>query len=133
MRTTVEDVHEGNGKNERLLGSGKVGDVSVERDTLLGRTSLSNGQGDTEDGVGTELGLVGGAVQLVQEFVDLGLVLDIEVLSDEGRADDLVDVLDGLLNTLSAPLGLVTIAKLASLVLAYNVLMNVSDVCCCCS
>lgn len=32
--TTVEDVHEGNGKDVRLLGSGKVGNVSVQRNTL---------------------------------------------------------------------------------------------------
>ena len=32
---SIEDVHEWNGKNIRLLGSGKVGDVSVEGDLLL--------------------------------------------------------------------------------------------------
>jgi hypothetical protein len=31
---TVEDVHEGNGKDIRLLGSGEVGDVSVQRNAL---------------------------------------------------------------------------------------------------
>lgn len=85
---------------------------------LLGSTSLSNSQTDTEDGVGTELGLVGGAIELVKESVDLGLVLDIKVLLDQSRGNDSVDVLDGLGNALATPLGLVAISELASLVLS---------------
>lgn len=96
---TVQDVLEGNGEDVGLLGSGKVGDVSVEGDTLLSGASLGNSQGDTEDGVGTELALVGGSIELVQELVDLGLVLNIDVLLDEGGANDVVDVLDGLEDT----------------------------------
>lgn len=113
---TVEDVHEGNGKNVRLLGTGKVGDVSVEGDTLLGSGGLSDGHGDTEDGVGTELGLVGGTIKLVHEVVDGALVLDIKVLLDEGGTEDIVDVGDGLEDTLAAPLALVTVTELAGLV-----------------
>lgn len=96
---TVQDVLEGNGQDEGLLGSGKVGDVSVEGNTLLSGGSLGNGQRDTEDGVGTELALVGGTIELVQELVDLGLLLNIEVLLDEGGANDVVDVLDGIEDT----------------------------------
>lgn len=115
--------------------------MSVQWDTLLGSTGLSNGQTDTEDGVGTKLGLVGRAIELVQELVDLGLVLDVDVLLDESWSNDGVDVLDGLgdayallavpligimggrgrgegaSHTLSKPLGLVSVTELASLVL----------------
>lgn len=70
--------------------------MSVQWDTLLGSTGLSNGQTDTEDGVGTKLGLVGRAIELVQELVDLGLVLDVDVLLDESWSNDGVDILDGL-------------------------------------
>ena len=73
--------------------------MSVEGNTLLSGTSLGNSQGDTEDSVGTELALVGGSIELVQELVDLGLVLNIDVLLDEGGANDVVDVLDGLEDT----------------------------------
>ena len=86
---------------------------------LLGGTGLGNGQGDTEDGVGAKLGLVGGTIEVDEELVNLGLVLDVDVGLDQLRADDGVDVLDGLGDTLAGPLGLVTIAELASLVLAY--------------
>lgn len=99
MGTTVQDVLERNGENVWLLGSSKVGDVSVERDTLLSSTSLGNGQGDTKDGVGTEVGLVGSAVELDEEFVNLALVLDVDVFLDDGGSDGLVDVGDSLEDT----------------------------------
>lgn len=99
MGATVQDVLEGNGQDEGLLGSGEVGDVSVEGNTLLSGSSLGNGQRDTEDGVGTELALVGGSIELVQELVNLGLVLNIDVLLDEGGANNVVDVLDGVEDT----------------------------------
>lgn len=114
--TTVQDVHERNGQNVGLLGASQVGDVSVERDTLLGGSGLSNSHGDTEDGVGTKLSLVLGSIELVEESVDGGLVLDVDVLLDQSRSDLLVDVGNGLGDTLATPLALVSIAELASLV-----------------
>ena len=96
---TIQNVLEGNGKNVGLLGTGKVGDVSVERDALLSSTGLGDGQTDTEDGVGAEVGLVGGSIKLVEELINLGLVLNIEVLLDDSRGNGLVDVLDGLQDT----------------------------------
>ena len=85
---------------------------------LLSSTGLGNGQRDTKDGVGAQLGLVGGAIKLDEEVIDGLLVLDIDVLLDELRANDGVDVLNSLQDTLSAPLGLVSITELACLVLA---------------
>lgn len=117
---TVEDVHEGDGKDVGLLGASKVGDVSVERDTLLGGTGLGNGERDTEDGVGTELALVGSAIELVEEGINGALVLDVKSLLDDGGGNDVVDVVDGLGDTLAEPLGLVTVTELDSLVLAYR-------------
>lgn len=85
---------------------------------LLSGTSLGDSQADTKNGVGTVVGLVGGAIKLVEELVNLGLVLDIEALLDQSGANDGVDVLDGLGDTLAEPLGLVAVAELARLVLA---------------
>lgn len=99
MGATVQDVLEGNGQHVRLLGTGKVGDMSVKRDTLLSSTSLGNGQADTEDGIGTEAGLVGSSIELVEELINLGLVLHINVFLDQSRSNGLVDVLDGLQDT----------------------------------
>ena len=99
MGATVQDVLEGDREDVGLLGTGEVGDVSVERDTLLSSTSLGDSQADTQDGVGTQVVLVGGAIQLVEELIDLGLVLDIQVLLDDGRANLVVDIGDGLQDT----------------------------------
>lgn len=73
--------------------------MSVERDTLLSSSGLSDSQADTEDGIGTKVRLVGAAIELVEEFVNLGLVLDVEVFLDNGGADNLIDVLNGLEDT----------------------------------
>lgn len=108
MGATVQDVLEGNGEDVGLLGTGKVGNVNVERDTLLGGGSLGNGQGDTKDGVGTKVTLVGSAIELVQELINLSLVLDVNVLLDESGANGLVDVLDGLEDTYSSENRLIT-------------------------
>lgn len=88
----------------------------VERDTLLTGTGSGSGDGDTEDGVGTELGLVLGSVELKEELVKGSLVLDVELGVNNGGGNDLVDVLDGLENTLSSPLGGVLVSELESLV-----------------
>jgi hypothetical protein len=39
---TVEDVHEGNGEDVGLLGSGKVGNVSVQRNALRRNVSYKS-------------------------------------------------------------------------------------------
>ena len=42
MRTSVEDIHEWDRKHVWLLCAGEVGDMCIERDTLLGSTSPCN-------------------------------------------------------------------------------------------
>ena len=84
---------------------------------LLSSGSLGNSQTDTENGIGTQLSFVWGSVELDQEIVDLGLVLDIDVLLDQSWADDVVDVGNSLGNTLSTPFCLISIAELNGLVL----------------
>lgn len=116
---SVQDVHEWDWENVWLLGASEVGDMGVKWDVLLSGTGLSNGEGDTEDGVGTKLSLVCGSIELDEEVINGLLVLDIDVLLDESWTDDLVDVLNSLKDTLSTPLGLVSVTELASLVLSY--------------
>ena len=71
----------------------------VEGDTLLRGSGLSSSDGNTEDGVSTELALVGGTVELDQEVVNLLLLGDLELGLDQLWADDVVDVRNGLENT----------------------------------
>lgn len=56
------------------------------------------------------------SVELVQEGINGRLVLDIDLLLNQGRCDDVVDVGHGLGDALAAPLGFVSITKLASFV-----------------
>jgi hypothetical protein len=86
---------------------------------LLSGASFGNSQTAAQNSVGTVLGLVRSAIQLDQEVVDLGLVLDIEARLDQGRSKNLVHILDSRENALSTPLGLVTIAKLTGLMLSW--------------
>jgi hypothetical protein len=90
--------------------------VCVERDTLLGSCGLCDGHGDTENGIGTQLLLVLCAIELVQEGIDSGLVLDVNLLLDESRGNGVVDVGNSLGDTLTAPLCLISIAEFAGFV-----------------
>ena len=95
MGATVEDVHH---RHRQQVGVGPA-DVAVERQPgRLGR-GLGDGERGAEDGVGAEVGLVGGAVELVHRLVDLALVVGTETL--DGRADLLDHRVDGLLHTLA--------------------------------
>ena len=99
VRATVNDVERRAGEGERRLHAGKVSKVLVEGDALLRGTGLSDGDGDTEDGVRAELALVGGAVKLDQEIVDLLLLGDGKAGLDELGRNDVVDVGNGLEDT----------------------------------
>lgn len=85
---------------------------------LLSSSGLGNGQRDAKNGVGAQLGLVGGAIQLDEEVINSLLVLNINVLLDDLWADDGVDVGNSLQDTLSSPLGLISITELTCLMLA---------------
>ena len=109
MGAAVEDVHHRHGQD---VGA-RAADVleEVQAGGLGG--GLSGGQGDAEDGVGAELALVGGAVELEHEAIETALVGSVE--TDDLRGDDVVDVGDGLLDSLAAVAGLVAVAQLDGL------------------
>lgn len=115
VRAAVDDVERGAGEDVGLLDASERGNVGVEGKALVSGTGLGDSHGDTEDGVGTELALVGGAVKLDHEVVDLLLRGDGQLGLDEGGADDVVDVLDGLGDTL-ADVSVAAVTELDSLV-----------------
>jgi hypothetical protein len=85
---------------------------------LLSSCCLRNSQRDTEDSIGTKFSLVWSSIKLDQELINLWLILNIDVLLDEGRTNNVVDVGNSLEDTLSGPLCLITIAEFDCLVLA---------------
>ena len=108
VRAAVEDVHHRHGQQ---VGVGPA-DVAVERQPgRLGR-GLGDGERGAEDGVGAEVGLVGGAVELDHGLVDLALVVGAETL--DGRADLLDHRVDGLLHAL-AEVAVAAVAQLDGL------------------
>ena len=99
MRTAVDDVERRARQDVRRLDAGEVREVLVEGDALLGGAGIGDGNGDAENGVGAELALIGAAVELDQEVVDLLLLRDLEARLDQLGRDRLVDVRDGLEHT----------------------------------
>lgn len=75
-----------------LLGSSEVRDVDVKRNALLSSGGLGDSHGHTEDGVGTKLALVWCTIELEEELVDSGLVLDIDVGLQESWSNGLIDL-----------------------------------------
>ena len=66
---------------------------------LLSGTSLRDGHRDTEDGIGTELGLVVGSIELDEEVVDLLLGSDGDLSLNQLGSDGVVDGSNGLEDT----------------------------------
>src|SRR6478736_567604 len=110
--TAVDDVHQGSGQDAGLDAT----EVAPEGEADHLGCGAGDGHRDAEDGVGAELALVRGAVELDQASVDLGLVEGVE--TENGWAELLVDVLDGLEHALAEVTLLVFIAQLDGFVRA---------------
>lgn len=115
MRSSVDDVKSRNWHHD-LLDPSQVGDVLVQGDALVGGAGLADGHGHAQDGVGAQLALVLGAVQLQHDLVNAGLVAEVHVLADQGGGDDVVHVGDGLGDALAVPFGLDLVPQLQSLI-----------------
>ena len=96
MSASVDDVHHRDGKH---LGV-RAAQVFEEGKIELDGGGLRHGQGNTQDGVGPQAGLVGRAVQVDHDFVNGRL--EGGIVPGDFRRDDLVDVFHGLENALAA-------------------------------
>jgi hypothetical protein len=96
MRSTIDDVESRAGEDEGGFDACEIGEVLVQRNTFLSGTGLRDGNGDTENGVSTELAFVGRAVELDEEIIDFFLGSDFQARSSQLRSDDAVDVVNGL-------------------------------------
>jgi len=73
--------------------------VNVERDTLITSSSLGNSERDTEDGVSTELTLVGGTIELDEKLINSLLFGNGDLGINELRANDIVNIGNSLEDT----------------------------------
>ena len=96
VRTTVNDVESGSWKDVGWLDASELSKVLVKGDTLLNSSSLSDSNTDAEDGVGSELTLVRGTVELDKEIIDILLSGDLKARLDQLRGNNVVDIGDGL-------------------------------------
>ena len=99
MRSTVDNVECRRREDKGRLDARKVCKVLVERNALLGSARLRYSNGNPTDGVGAKFALVGGAVELDEEVVNLSLGCDVQARLDERGADCIIDVGDSLGDT----------------------------------
>jgi hypothetical protein len=90
--------------------------IVAVRSHLVSGTGLGDSHRDTQDGVSSELSLVSGSVELDEQVIDLLLLGDVKTALDEGLGDDVVDVGNGLGDTLTHVGVLVSITELNGLV-----------------
>ena len=111
MGAAVQDVHHRYGEGR----GARAAEEDVERLAGLGRGRAGDRERDAEDRVGAEPGLVRGAVEVAHGPVDRALL--VRARPGERPGDLVVDVADGLLDSLAAP-GLAAVAQLGGLELA---------------
>jgi len=104
MHAAVEDIHHRCGQQVGV----DAAQVLVQRQARRLGSGARGGQRHAQDGVGTELGLVGGTVRGNQRGIDGALVEGVE--AHDGVSALVVDVLDGLRNALAQVAALVAIA-----------------------
>jgi hypothetical protein len=110
--TAVDDVHQGRRQHASL----RAAEVAPERKAHDVRARARHGHRDGQDRVRAELRLVRGAVELDQPLVDAGLIQ--RAHAQDGRAELVVHVGNGLEHALAQIALLVVVAQLASLVYA---------------
>ena len=91
----VDDVHHRDGED---LGVGAA-EVFIKREVQAGGGGFGDGEADTEDGVGAEIGFVGGPVEAEHDAVEH--VLGGRAFAEEGRGNHIIHALHGLLHALA--------------------------------
>ncbi len=109
MHAAVENVHHGRGQQVGVDAT----QVLVQRKTRRLGSGAGNCQRHAQNGVGAEIGLVGGTVRGNQRGIDGALVEGVE--AHDGVSALVIDVLDGLRDAFAQVATLVAIAQLAGL------------------
>jgi hypothetical protein len=109
VHAAVEHVEHRHGQEPGVHAA----EVAVEGLTRAPRCGARDGQGDPEDGVGAEAGLVLRTVEFAECRVERGLLA--RGTSDDGGGDDVLDVRDGAGYPFATEAILVAITKLDGL------------------
>ncbi len=112
VSAAVDDVHHRHGQSVGVAAA----DVFVEGEVEIVGSSLGNGQRYAEDGVGAEVALGGGAVEVEHDLVHTDLVK--RAVAFESLCDRAVHVGHCLEDSFAEIAALVAVAKLECLILA---------------
>ena len=110
VRAAVDDVHH---RGRQQPGADPAQVAEQRQPAVVGR-GMGGGQRHAQDGVGPQLLLVLGAVQLDHAVVQGGLIQGVHAAKLVGQLA--VDVVDGLQDPLAEVLGLVAVAEFPGLV-----------------
>ncbi len=110
VRAAVDDVHHGG----RQQAGADAAEIAEQRQAGVGRRGMGRGQRNAEDGVGPQLALVLGAVQIDHPPVQGGLIQGVHAGQFVGQ--NVVDVVDRLEHALAQVKRLVAVAKFQGLV-----------------
>ena len=111
VSTTIDDIHHRNRKSVSIA----TADVAIQWDVKILSSSMSHSQRNTEDGIGTQIRLGLGTVELQHLIIDGTLLQGRK--ANQSRTNHLIHILHGLQDTLAAIAVLVAITKFQSLVL----------------
>ena len=106
--TTVNDIEARHGHGDLFdRVPGQIGKMFPKRNLLGGGSSLGDGQGNTENGIGPQLGLVGRTVE-GNHFIVNGLLIR-GIHAHNGGSQDILYILDGVQDALAeVPVAAVT-------------------------
>ncbi len=118
MLAPVEDVDQRDRHGIRIVGgfAKDVAHVLVELAAARDGPGPQTGDGNGQDGVGAQVGLVLGAVKLQHLLVDAALVG--HLVADQGRRDDAVDIADRFEHAFALIALLLVVSQLDGFVLA---------------
>merc|ERR1712032_813346 len=114
VAATVDDVEAGHW-HEDILHPSKVGNVTVERNSLVSCASLAHGHADAKDGIGAPIVLVVSAIKGQHKLINLLLLNRVHALRHNLWSYQVVHIVHRLLDSLAVP-GLGLVPHLESLI-----------------
>ena len=106
MSAAVHNVHHRNGQRKAV----DAAEITIQRKSAFFSSCACYRQGNSQNGVGAEAGLIRGAVELDHGAVNFRLLAG--VVTDNFIADFVVDVGNGLKNTFAVIAGSIAVTKL---------------------
>lgn len=100
MRTSVDHIETWHWHGEGIqIIARQVGIMLVEWNTLAGCSCLTDGKRDSQNGIGSQLGLVGCTIQINHDLIDILLCGGVH--AQHSWSQDIIDIRHGSQDTLA--------------------------------